>query len=399
MTVATTTNSYTYNGNDLTTVFAFNSVFLDAADLTVILTSSAGVETVQTITTHYTVSGGSGSTGSVTMVTAPATGEKLTIVRDPALTQTLDLVANDPLPAEELEQALDKAVMLLQRVAERIDRSVVIQDSDTGTLTLPVAADRASKYAAFDASGNLIASTGPTGASEIPVSSFVETLLDDTTASAFLDTLGGGTQGKSLFAAATAAAALALVTPTTTRGDMIARGASADGRIGPSAAGQVPVYDGTDTAFGFTGCTQVVAATPVTALQTITAVIASDDTIPQNTEGTEILTVTITPKSATSTLVIEFLSQVVDSGGQRLIAALFQDSTANALSAAEVVSSSAGHSDIIAIRHTMTSGGTSATTFKVRVGVSSGTGYLNGYSGARKYGGVAQTTLTVSEII
>lgn len=190
MTVATTTNSYTYNGNGLTTVFAFNSVFLDAADLTVILTSSAGVETVQTITTHYTVSGGSGSTGSVTMVTAPASGEKLTIVRDPALTQTLDLVANDPLPAEELEQALDKAVMLLQRVAERIDRSVVIQDSDTGTLTLPVAADRANKYAAFDASGNLIASTGPSGDSTVPVSTFMETLLDDTTAAAARTTLG-----------------------------------------------------------------------------------------------------------------------------------------------------------------------------------------------------------------
>jgi hypothetical protein len=43
-----------------------------------------------------------------------------------------------------------------------------------------------------------------------------------------------------------------------------------------------------------------------TANSNLTAVIPVDDTIPQNTEGTEILTATITPKFATSLILVRF---------------------------------------------------------------------------------------------
>ena len=43
-------------------------------------------------------------------------------------------------------------------------------------------------------------------------------------------------------------------------------------------------------------------------------------------------------------------------------------------------------------------GTTSSTTFKVRVGATSGTTTINGLGGARKYGGVNQSSMTISEI-
>lgn len=130
MTVSTTNNRVSYSGNGVTTAFSFPNKFLSNSDLVVILRVTAtGVETVKTITTHYTVTGaGEASGGTVTMVTAPAVGETLTIYRDPSKTQTTDLVENDSLPAETVETTLDKLTMLSQRQQDLVDRSVRLTD-------------------------------------------------------------------------------------------------------------------------------------------------------------------------------------------------------------------------------------------------------------------------------
>lgn len=139
-----TTNRVSFAGNGSTTVFSFPYYFQSQSDLKVILRDADGVETTKTLTTHYTVSGTLtnnvyASGGSVTMLTAPASGETLIIYRDPAITQGVDLVANDSLPAETLEQALDKAAMIAQRLDDRLDRTVGKSDGYTATFdpTLP----------------------------------------------------------------------------------------------------------------------------------------------------------------------------------------------------------------------------------------------------------------------
>jgi hypothetical protein len=48
--------------------------------------------------------------------------------------------------------------------------------------------------------------------------------------------------------------------------------------------------------------------------------------------------------------------------------------------------------------HYMTAGTTSATTFKVRGGVNAGTLTFNGEVGARLFGGVCASSITVTEI-
>ena len=132
MTVSNTNNKGgPYSGNGSTTAFSTVFEFDSEDDLQVILTSSAGVETVQTKTTHYTVSGGSGSAGTVTMVTAPASGEKLTIVSNISLTQSADYTEGGPFPAETHEGALDKLTRIAKQQQEEIDRGLKVAASST----------------------------------------------------------------------------------------------------------------------------------------------------------------------------------------------------------------------------------------------------------------------------
>ena len=81
------------------------------------------------------------------------------------------------------------------------------------------------------------------------------------------------------------------------------------------------------------------------------------------------------------------------------IASIQQDASAVSLAATAVYMNGVGQNKTLTLIHVMTSGTTSATTFKVRVGPqSAGSIYLNGSSAARLFGGVSQSVLTVQEI-
>ena len=126
-----------------------------------------------------------------------------------------------------------------------------------------------------------------------------------------------------------------------------------------------------------------------------------DDTIPQNTEGNEVMTLAITPTSASSKLLIN-----VDVCGSSDVqgnwtAALFRDSTADALTATQVKASNvtADQNDHCHLSWVADSSSTSATTFKVRCGQNNaGAWYFNGENGSRLFGGVANSGITIMEI-
>lgn len=144
---------------------------------------------------------------------------------------------------------------------------------------------------------------------------------------------------------------------------------------------------------------QVVEATPYTTAGSTAAVIPLDSTIPQNTEGAELTTVTITPTNASNRLRIEANLPFVDGSAATFIcAALFQDSTANALALGVLTLSGANYAHNITFTHEMAAGTTSATTFKLRAGPSSGTAYFNRRSAGETLGGVSAVRLRVTEI-
>ena len=158
MTVSSTTTKNSYSGDGSTTTFAYAFKIFADADLTVILRSAAGTETVQTLTTNYTVTNaGNASGGNVEFVTAPASGVTVVIRRNMAQTQSTDYTANDPFPAESHEDALDRLTFIAQQQQEEVDRSIKLSRTNTMTSTefTVGATDRANKILAFDGNGEL----------------------------------------------------------------------------------------------------------------------------------------------------------------------------------------------------------------------------------------------------
>lgn len=136
---AQTSLSGPYAGNGVTDTFAYAFKVLDEDHLVVTLADSSNVETVQTITTHYTVTGvGASGGGNVVMVTPPASGETLTISRSVPKTQTVDLLNRRSLAPEVIEAALDKLTQIAQDYDRDFSRTILsaVTSGITG-LTLP----------------------------------------------------------------------------------------------------------------------------------------------------------------------------------------------------------------------------------------------------------------------
>lgn len=145
---------------------------------------------------------------------------------------------------------------------------------------------------------------------------------------------------------------------------------------------------------------QQVVSTITGAVATGTTIIPFDDTVPQNTEGDQYMSLSITPKSATSNLVIEVVWNGATTGTfNDMIVALFQDSTASALAATMAANYSTSANIQVVLRYVMTSGTTSPTTFKVRAGYGgAGTTTFNGGGGNRLLGGVMASSIVITEI-
>jgi hypothetical protein len=158
MTVSSTTTKNSYSGDGSTTTFAYAFKIFADADLTVILRSAAGTETVQSLTTNYTVTNaGNANGGNVVFGTAPASGVTVVIRRNMAQTQSTDYTANDPFPAESHEDALDRLTFIAQQQQEEVDRSIKLSrtNSMTSTEFTVGATERANKILAFDSSGEI----------------------------------------------------------------------------------------------------------------------------------------------------------------------------------------------------------------------------------------------------
>lgn len=162
MTLATTLSRLQYSPNGVAVEFAFPYYFLEDEHLRVILTSAAGVETLQTLNSDYTVTGaGDLAGGSITFTSAPASGTTLTISRVVPITQLVDYIANDNFPAETHEMALDKITMILQQLADSAEgllaRALLLPETEPATTNnvLPAQPDRALEIVGFEADGDV----------------------------------------------------------------------------------------------------------------------------------------------------------------------------------------------------------------------------------------------------
>lgn len=126
------------------------------------------------------------------------------------------------------------------------------------------------------------------------------------------------------------------------------------------------------------------------------------DTIPQITDGTELVTVSITPKLSTTKLLITISGNLATSAASASWAAVFQDTTANAVVAVQAGTNiGADLTFPFNANYQMTSGTTSSTTFRLRVGLfngGSGSWAVNGTSAGRRLGGSQRAVIKVVEV-
>jgi len=135
-------------------------------------------------------------------------------------------------------------------------------------------------------------------------------------------------------------------------------------------------------------------------------IIPLDDTIPQRTEGYGLLSVSFTPKSATSTIVLQVTGSALCGGTviyDGAVAALFSDSTTNALNAAWISNAhTAGvdHIANLAMSQVHTAGSTGTRIYSFRIGPTTSTGNvaINGNSGTRVLGSASTVVLSVTEL-
>lgn len=137
-------------------------------------------------------------------------------------------------------------------------------------------------------------------------------------------------------------------------------------------------------------------------IATGTTTIPADDTIPQNTEGNQILSLPIEPIKSGSDIEIDCYTALVghSTGNTQMTIALFQDSTANALASSMNSVNVSTRSFPLSLKHTLKSTSTSTTTFNIRIGGNdAGTTTINGVGGSRLLGGSGTTILTIKEYL
>jgi hypothetical protein len=147
-----------YSGNGSTTAFAFAFKVFNTSQVVVTRTVS-GVETVLTLTTHYTVALNSNQNtnpgGTVTMLSAPAVGQSITITSNVANLQPTAIANLGGFYPEVINDSLDRATIQIQQLDERVDRALVVPVSTSGVNTqLPVPA--AGALIGWDASGTTL---------------------------------------------------------------------------------------------------------------------------------------------------------------------------------------------------------------------------------------------------
>ena len=137
--------------------FTVSFEFFDDADLNVYVDG-----TLKTLTTDYTVTGGDGATGSITMsVTGAAGGSTVVITRDIDLKRTTDFPASGAFQVGSLNTELDKLIAIAADLDDKASRALQLTDFDSAvSLVLPDVDTRKGKTLAFNASTGAVES-GP----------------------------------------------------------------------------------------------------------------------------------------------------------------------------------------------------------------------------------------------
>ena len=156
MTTSATTPRLSYVADGSTVQYTFNFEIADSSSIAVYVGS-----TLKTLTTDYTVAFDSGTsgTGTITLLSAPADGSIIYLVRDTYNVRSTDFEDSGAFLASTVNNELDRLTQGLQDLENRLDNRVLESaepnDESARDLTIPNASTRANKTLTFDASGDV----------------------------------------------------------------------------------------------------------------------------------------------------------------------------------------------------------------------------------------------------
>lgn len=158
MTISTTTVKVTVAGNGVQTVFNYSFLMPTAGQYDLYLTDTDGTFSLID-QSDYTVSGiGNPNGGTFTYSPAISTGQSLTLVRDLPDTQTTNYGNQAAYYPQTVESTFDRTVMQIQDLAEKVSRAWLAPVIEGAKPSVPILSERAGLLAAWDESGNLVAS-------------------------------------------------------------------------------------------------------------------------------------------------------------------------------------------------------------------------------------------------
>jgi len=125
------------------------------------------------------------------------------------------------------------------------------------------------------------------------------------------------------------------------------------------------------------------------------------DTIPQITDGTLLLQVSITPRLSTSQLLVRATITATNGTPSNMWAAIFKDNITSAIGSVGIGVANGDAMVPTSFTVQTTSGTTSPINFTLHIGLfngGAGSWIVNGVSAARRLGGSQRTTMTIEEI-
>lgn len=187
-----------YTANGVNTTFAFDfPIFYETNStpkfsLEVIITDLVGAETTKIEITDYTITynttdyvNGVINQGNVVLNTAPTLNYKVSILRKLNFTQNTDITTSgsDALPGTALEGSLDKLTLINLEIKENLNRVVRLPKSSSLTnIEFPIGSSQANQLIAINNDGTNLTTKDLADVGLAPVSTYIKTLLDDTTA-------------------------------------------------------------------------------------------------------------------------------------------------------------------------------------------------------------------------
>lgn len=422
MAVQSGTSAAIYTGNNSTVaVYPVPFPYLLASDIYVAVQQGEGEVSILAQGVDYTLTPTVDSSDNITGGEVLTTVEydntwTLTIFRQVSLTQLTELPEAGPISSRSLEKAYDKATMALQQIHRRVlalegiddgGSVVVIPEGSTGETLQDVQtfADATARGNALPKrvgqlgvqldNGTLWRSNG-SGSGAWARAVTLAQVQASTPARVFGRKTAGSGDGQEL----SLSEVLDFI-GSAAQGDILYRGAGSWARLGAGTAGQVLRTGGAGGIPAWTDgkVVNVWRASSNSTFSTTTT-IPADNTIPQSTEGVEVINLSITPGSTSNFLIVMFSAFVANSGIDGIGAALFRDSGANAIFAKGITIPTANHQGTMDFHCSLPVPSTSSQTYKVRIGpFGASTAHINRGSGGLVYGGVGQITMTIFEVL